>query len=532
MASSSQGLNTEEVRNEVAQTVLSYVQGVVPPGSAIAHLTLETPLHELGVDSVSVMEAINRIEEHYGMRFREEWLYDLENCGDVVECIVAAMGQREPNLKSPARPAAAGREAGAAVAAEGPAVPAVPTAEIPEASYDVAQFPECVAFGERLAMAAMVGLKNPFFRVNQAVTPPTAVINGQTVIRYTSFDYLGLSGHPQVRAAAKEAIDRFGTSASASRLVGGEHALLDELDKELASFLGTEAAIILPSGYGTNASVIGHLFGAEDLILYDELAHNSIAQGTALCKAKHRTFRHNDFAALDRLLADVRGQYRRVLVALEGVYSMDGDYPDLPRFIEVKKRHKALLYVDEAHSLGVMGHGGRGLCEHFGVDPGEGDLWMGTISKALASHGGYLAGREKLIRYLKYSTPSLVFATSTAPPCAAASLAALRVIRSEPQRVAQLRDRAALFLKLARQHRMNTGHSQDTAVIPIILGDSARCIQVSGELLERGIDAQSILYPAVRESMARVRFFINALHTEEQIQRTVTVLAERIAAGG
>jgi 7-keto-8-aminopelargonate synthetase-like enzyme len=248
-----------------------------------------------------------------------------------------------------------------------------------------------------------------------------------------------------------------------------------------------------------------------------------------LSKGQRRSFPHNDYQFLDRLLKDVRGNYRRVVVAIEGVYSMDGNYPDLPRFLEVKRRHGALLYVDEAHSLGTMGKTGRGICEHFGVAPEEGDLWMGTISKALGSGGGYLAGRRVLIEYLKYTTPAFVFATALSPPNAAAALEGLRLLQCEPERVARLRDRARLFLKLARDCSLNTGSSGNTPVVPIILGDSMRCIRVSAALLRRGIDAQPILYPAVPESGARVRFFITAEHTEEQICRTVQVLAECIA---
>jgi 7-keto-8-aminopelargonate synthetase-like enzyme len=209
---------------------------------------------------------------------------------------------------------------------------------------------------------------------------------------------------------------------------------------------------------------------------------------------------------------------------------MDGDYPDLPRFIEAKRRHGALLYVDEAHSIGVMGPSGRGLCDHFGVDPGDGDLWMGTISKALGSGGGYLAGREVLIHYLKYTTPAFVFATAISPANAAAAREAIRLIREEPDRVARLRERSQSFLKLAVDSGLDTGGSRGTPVIPIILGDSRRCIQVVAKLFLKGIDAQPILYPAVPESKARIRFFLTAEHTEEQICRTVQVLADCIAA--
>ncbi len=338
-----------------------------------------------------------------------------------------------------------------------------------------------------------------------------------------------MASDPQVRAAAKQAIDQLGTSASASRLVGGNHAILSQLDEEIARFLGTEAATVFPSGYGTNASVLGHLFGAEDLILYDELAHNSIVQGTLLSKAERRPFPHNDFDFLDKLLRDVRSAHRRVVVAIEGLYSMDGDYPNLPRFIEVKRRHRALLYVDEAHSVGVLGATGRGICEHYGVDPADGDLWMGTISKALGSAGGYLAGRNILIQYLKYTTPAFVFATGVSPANAAAALAALRLLQAGAGSSGTAARSARLFLKLADDSGLNTGNSQDAPVIPIILGDSLRCIRVASALHEQGIDVQPILYPAVPESQSRLRFFITAEHTEEQICRAVQLLVDCLA---
>lgn len=513
----------DKTRTAIAEAVLAQVQGALPAG-IVSEITLDTPLDELGLDSIAIMEVFSRIEQAFGMRFREEWLYDMQTCRQVVDCVAAHMN---PNSRPDARPVPPLAADPVARRIDGPqiAASAETPAEIPAEHYDVAAFPECVMFHERLATAAAAGLANPFFRLNEHVRAPRTIIQGREAISYTSFDYLGLASDPRVGAAAKEAIDRFGTSASASRLVGGDNLILKELDCAVAEFLGTESAIVFPSGYGTNASLFGHLFGEQDLILYDELAHNSIVHGALGSKAGRRSFRHNDFGFLDSLLRDLRGQYRRVVVAVEGVYSMDGDYPDLPHLVEVKNRHRALLYVDEAHSLGVMGRTGRGICEHFGVNPAEGDLWMGTISKALASGGGYLAGREKLISYLKYTTPSFVFATACSPANTAASLAALHILQAEPQRVARLRDRSALFLKLARERGFDTGNSHDTPVIPIILGDSKQCIRVSQKLLLRGVHAQPILYPAVRESAARVRFFITAEHTEEQIQRTIEVLS-------
>jgi 8-amino-7-oxononanoate synthase len=491
-------------RTAIARIVLAEL-GRAASGRSGRPLAVATPLAEAGIDEGRFLDAVNRLEGHYQMRFHADWLRGIRTGGDLVECIAARMFDAADRTAPTQRPAAGGSEADA--------------------------FPECAALEERLAGLAAEGLANPFLLANEAVSGRLARIAGHEVVSFTSFDYLGLAGHPDVADAAKRAIDRFGTSASASRMVGGNTTLHEELDAELAAFTGTERAVVFPCGYGTNASVLGHLCGPDDLILYDELAHNSIVAGATGSKAAKRPFRHNDHERLDGLLRDLRHQYRRVVVAIEGVYSMDGDYPDLPEFLAVKRRHDALLYVDEAHSVGTMGPGGRGICDFFGVDPAEGDLWMGTISKALGSGGGYVAGPERLVRWLGCTAPSFVFSTACSPPNAAAALEAIRVIRREPWRVTRLKERAELFLKLAIDAGLDTGTSSDTPVVPVILGSSARAMRVSQRLLERGINARPILYPAVPERAARVRFFLTCEHTEEQIVRTVETLADAVAEG-
>ena len=493
-------------RPQIAVVVLQELQRVVAADRR--HLLAgAVSLADVGVAGTVFLDVVSRLEARYQMRFHHDWLRDVRTRTDLVDCIASHMFD------------AADRDA---LRGPRPATRRPPPATDP--------FPECAALESRLADLAAAGLASPFLLANEALHGRSARIGGRDVTTFTSFDYLGLASHPAVSQAAKDAIDRFGTSASASRMVGGNNTILEALDAELADFIGTERAVVFPCGYGTNASVLGHLCGKDDLILYDELAHNSIVQGTAASQAGRRPFRHNDYEQLDALLRDLRPQYRRVVVAIEGVYSMDGDYPDLPRFIEVKRRHDALLYVDEAHSIGTMGPHGRGICEFFGVDPAEGDLWMGTISKALGSGGGYLAGSERLIRYLGCTTPAVVFSTACSPPNAAAALEAIRTIRREPWRVTRLRERSELFLKLAIDAGLETGPSGDTPVVPIILGGSQRVIRVSQMLLERGINARPILYPAVRESAARVRFFLTCEHTEEQIVHAVETLAEAVAA--
>jgi 7-keto-8-aminopelargonate synthetase-like enzyme len=228
-------------------------------------------------------------------------------------------------------------------------------------------------------------------------------------------------------------------------------------------------------------------------------------------------------------LADFRHEYRRVLIAIEGVYSMDGDMPELPKFIEVKNRHKAMLMIDEAHSMGVLGARGRGIGEFFGVDRGEVEVWMGTLSKALGSSGGYIAGSKALVDYLRYTAPGFVFAAGISPPTAAAALAAIRYLEKQPKRFARLRENSSLFLSLCKERGMNTGTSKDSPVVPIILGNSMHALALSRAMLGRGVSVMPILHPAVEESAARLRYFITSLHTPEELRYTVEAMAEELA---
>jgi 7-keto-8-aminopelargonate synthetase-like enzyme len=255
--------------------------------------------------------------------------------------------------------------------------------------------------------------------------------------------------------------------------------------------------------------------------VHDSLSHNSIVQGALLSGARRRPFPHNDYDALDRMLTELRSQYRRALIVVEGVYSMDGDFADIPKFIEVKKRHQAMLMVDEAHSFGTMGATGRGIAEHFGIDAREVDIWMGTLSKSAASCGGYIAGSNALIELLRYTAPGFVFSVGMPPAQVAAALAAIRTLEAEPDRVERLRQRSRLFLSLCQEAELDTGDSGGTPVIPIITGNSMVALRLSNRLKSDGINVQPILYPAVDESAARLRFFVTSEHSEEQIRFTV-----------
>jgi len=376
--------------------------------------------------------------------------------------------------------------------------------------------------------AARLGVGNPFFKLHERIAGATTRIGGQEYINYASYNYLELSGHPEVSDAAKTAIDDYGTSVSASRLVSGERPIHRQLEQEIAKSYGVDDAIVIVSGHATNVTTIGHLFGSKDLILHDELIHNSVVQGITLSGAKRLPFAHNDWAALDAILTDQRHHFERVLIVLEGIYSMDGDYPDLPRFVDIKRRHKVFLMVDEAHSFGVMGGTGRGIREHFGLEGSDVDIWMGTLSKSLAGCGGYIAGETALVEHLKFLAPGFLYSVGMSPPLAAASLSALKIMQREPERVAALQERGRFFLEQAKMAGIDTGTSTGLAVIPAIVGSSIRAARLSAALFARGINVQPILYPAVPEKSARLRFFVSCQHTEAQIRQTVQALAEEI----
>jgi 8-amino-7-oxononanoate synthase len=381
--------------------------------------------------------------------------------------------------------------------------------------------------------ADFLGISDPFFRVHEGIAGAETVIEGRSFINFASYNYIGLNGHPDIVSATRAAIDRYGTSVSASRPVSGERPVHRDLERALARVHGTEDCVVLVGGHSTNVTVIGHLLGRDDVIVHDALIHNSIVQGAMLSGARRVPFPHLDHEAAGRLLRETRPPRGHALLVIEGHYSMDGDVPDLPAFIAVARRNRAWLMVDEAHALGVLGPRGFGTADRFGVDPGEVDIWMGTLSKSLVSCGGYIAGSKDLVDFLKVAAPGFVFSVGMTPPAAAAALAALELLEREPERVRRLNDRAALFLKLAREGGLDVGGSIGASIVPVVTGSSIRAGRLAQALFDRGVNVQPILYPAVPERAARLRFFLTASHTEEQIRNAVAILLEenrRVAA--
>jgi len=396
---------------------------------------------------------------------------------------------------------------------------------VPESLWKFDQHPGYLQVKLVREGARRLDIPDPFFRVHEGVAGSLTQMEGRPFVNFSSYNYLGLNGDPRVNAAAEAAIERYGTSVSASRLVSGERPPHQALERALATAYGVEACITFVSGHATNVSTIGSLFGPRDLIVHDTLLHNSALIGAQLSGARRMSFPHNDWAALDALLARERRSFQRVLIVLEGLYSMDGDVPELPRFIEIKHRHRAFLMVDEAHSFGVVGPRGLGVREHFGLDGGAVDIWMGTLSKTLAGCGGYIAGERALVDIIRYASPGFVYSVGMPPPVAAASLAALECMLAEPWRVAALQAGGREFLRQAREAGIDTGTSQGFAIIPAVTGSSVRAGRLSQAMYERGINVQPILPPAVPENGARLRFFLSTQHTVEQITGAVRTFA-------
>jgi 8-amino-7-oxononanoate synthase len=399
---------------------------------------------------------------------------------------------------------------------------------LPPEVYDVSKFPEQQTIAEMGKYFEGHNLKNNYFCCHTDVSRDTVTVEGRLHLNFSGYNYLGIGGDARVADAVKAVIDQYGTSASASRIASGNTDLHEILEKELADFVGAEACVVSVGGYQTNVSTIAYLCGRNDLILHDELVHNSIIAGCILSGARRIPFPHNDYTALETLLKENRRSYRRVLIVTEGVYSMDGDIPDIARVIRLKKAYKALLMVDEAHSLGVIGATGAGVTEYCQIPHGSIDILMGTLSKTFASCGGFIAGRKELIDMLKYQAPGLVlYSAGLSPPNTAAALTALRILRQEPQRVEKLRDNARFFLDAARQAGLDTGMSHDSAIVPVILRDSDVSLQLVHRLMsEDGIYVHAMLYPSVPRDMVRLRFFLSSTHTNQQLAYTV----ERVAA--
>jgi 8-amino-7-oxononanoate synthase len=409
---------------------------------------------------------------------------------------------------------------------------AVPARKVPlqPAFYDFALFPEYKDFTTmEWYYAQQKYTKNQFLK-HVGSSDATVNLDGRDLINFSSYNYLALACDPRVKEAAKAAIDDFGTSTGSGRSITGEVDLHQQFEAELCQVLGTEDAVVSVGGYSTNAFTIGYLCRGQDLILYDELIHNSALAGCRMTTARRFSFPHNDYEGLEALLAMHRDKYERCFIIAEGVYSMDGDIPDVPRLVEIKKRHKALLMIDEAHSMGVIGPNGLGVVDYFSMAGSDIDILYGSMSKAFGTCGGYIAGDKPLIAMLKNYAPGvLLYGAAPTPANTAAGLKTLQLMQQEPERARRVQANAAYFIERANAAGLNTYNSKDSGVVPIMTQDSEQALWLSIQLFDAGICTFPMLYPIVPRDKSRLRFFMNTNHTREQIDFTVQCLVTNLA---
>jgi glycine C-acetyltransferase len=344
---------------------------------------------------------------------------------------------------------------------------------------------------------------------------PTLILDGREVINFSSNNYLGIANHPALAQAAKQAIDRYGCGAGASRLISGNMALHEELENRLAKFKGTEAALVFNSGFQANTGILSALTGETDAILSDALNHASIIDGARLSRAEIKVFPHKDVDAARQILRGLPSTQRKLLIT-DGVFSMDGDLGPLPALCSLAEEFGCIMMVDDAHASGVFGKNGRGTVDHFDLH-GRVDVQVGTLSKAIGALGGYVAGSKALIEFLYHRARPFLFSTSHPPAVAAACLGAIEVLETEPQLIDRLWDNTRFFKSGLQALGFNTGTSE-SPITPVIVGDAARAMKLSDELFQEGVFAQGIGFPTVARDKARVRTIVTATHTRDELQ--------------
>ena len=374
-------------------------------------------------------------------------------------------------------------------------------------------FEKCYGFTR--ARDAMRDGYYPYFMPLDNTEGTTVTIGDKELVMAGSNNYAGLTTHPKVKAAAKEAVDKYGTGCTGSRFLNGTLALHLELDQRLAKFIGKESAVCFSTGYQTNLGTISALLGKGDVAVTDKDDHASIIDGCTFAHGTMKRFRHNDIDHLEFVMKKIKDA-KGILVIVDGVYSMEGDIAPVPEIIEVCKKYGARLMVDDAHSLGMLG-GGRGTGHHFGcID--EIDLVMGTFSKSFASIGGVIAGDDQVIHYIQHHARPMIFSASIAPPNVATVLAAVDVLETEPHWVEQLWENGRYMLEGFEKLGYNTGTSE-TPIVPILIGDDFRTLGLWMGLFEEGVYTNPVLAPAVPHGGQRLRTSYMATHTKEHLDR-------------
>ncbi|MCB0620331.1 MAG: pyridoxal phosphate-dependent aminotransferase family protein [Saprospiraceae bacterium] len=362
----------------------------------------------------------------------------------------------------------------------------------------------------------------PYFRPIESEQDTEVIINGKKVLMFGSNSYLGLTNHPKLKEAAKKAIDKYGSGCAGSRFLNGTLDLHIQLEEKLAEYVGKDEAIVFSTGYQVNLGVLSCITGRNDVIINDEYNHASIIDGTRLSFSRVRKFRHNDMESLEKTLqtANENGLADQIkLIVVDGVFSMEGDIAKLDEIAALAKKYGANIMVDEAHALGVVGHQGAGSASHFNLTD-QVDLIMGTFSKSLASIGGFIAADSTIINYLKHHARSLIFSASIAPSNAASVMAAIDLIKDEPERLERLWDNTRFAHELLRSRGFDIGQSE-TPIIPIYVRDDQRTFMLTQMLLDEGVFVNPVISPAVEPTSSLIRFSLMATHTQEQIERAV-----------
>lgn len=352
------------------------------------------------------------------------------------------------------------------------------------------------------------------------------VVDGKKVLNFCSNNYLGLANHPQLVAAATNALARYGVGPGAVRSIAGTMEIHKELESRLAKFKGVEAAVVLQSGFSANTAVIPVLVGKEDLIISDELNHASIIDGSRLSGARIERYAHADVVDLERVIVNNRGTYRRALVITDGVFSMDGDLAPLDKIYEVTSRHEIMLMVDDAHGEGVVGRGGRGIVDHFRLH-GKVDVEVGTLSKAFGVVGGIVAGSAKVIEWVRQRGRPFLFSSATPPADVAACIAAVDLLEGSTELVDRLWENAGYFKSELKKMGLNTGNSV-TPITPVMLGEAPLAQQFSRELFTENVFAMSLGFPTVPQGKARIRVMISAAHSRADLDQGLAAF-EKVA---
>jgi glycine C-acetyltransferase len=344
------------------------------------------------------------------------------------------------------------------------------------------------------------------------------IINGKEVIQLSSNNYLGLTNHPRMKAAAIKAVEQYGAGTGSVRTIAGTFTMHEQLETKLAKFKHTEATLVLQSGFTANQAVLSAILTKEDVVISDALNHASIIDGIRLTKADRKVYKHVDMADLEMKLQESKA-YRKRLVVTDGVFSMDGNIAPLKEIVELCEKYDALVMVDDAHASGVLGRNGRGTVDHFDLN-GRVHIQVGTLSKAIGVLGGYVASTQTVRDYLIHKGRPFLFSTSHPPAVTAACSAAIDVLLEEPELIEKLWDNTKFFKAELKKLGFDTGHSE-TPVTPVVVGDEELCHKLSDKLLEYGVFVQGIAFPTVAKGAARVRTIVSAAHSKQELQQAI-----------